>query len=86
MFLEVLFIKLETRNQLETRNNPGFPGFSVGKESTQNARDVGSISGSGRSLGKEMATHSSIFAWEITWTEEPGVYSPWGCIELDITE
>ena len=31
-----------------------------------------------RSLGREdpleteMATHSSIFAWEIPWTEEPG--------------
>ena len=24
------------------------------------------------SLEKEMATHSSILAWEITWTEEPG--------------
>ena len=24
------------------------------------------------SLEKEMATHSSIFAWEIPWTEEPG--------------
>ena len=23
-------------------------------------------------LGEEMATHSSIFAWRITWTEEPG--------------
>ena len=23
-------------------------------------------------LGKEMATHSSFLAWEITWTEEPG--------------
>ena len=27
---------------------------------------------------KEMATHSSILAWEIPWTEEPGDYSPWG--------
>ena len=35
-------------------------------------RDMGSISGSGRSLEKEMATHSSILAWEIPWTEEPG--------------
>ena len=26
-------------------------------------------------LEKEMATHSSIFAWRIPWTEEPG-YSP----------
>ena len=23
-------------------------------------------------LEKEVATHSSILAWEITWTEEPG--------------
>ena len=23
-------------------------------------------------LEKEMATHSSIFAWRISWTEEPG--------------
>ena len=27
---------------------------------------------SGRSLEKEMATHSSILAWKISWTEEPG--------------
>ena len=24
------------------------------------------------SLEKEMATHSSILAWKISWTEEPG--------------
>ena len=29
-------------------------------------------------LEKRMATHSSILAWEIPWTEEPGGYSPWG--------
>ena len=23
-----------------------------------------------------MATHSGILAWEIPWTEEPGLYSP----------
>ena len=28
-------------------------------------------------LEKEMATHSSILAWRIPWTEEPGGYSPW---------
>ena len=28
-------------------------------------------------LEKEMATRSSILAWEILWTEEPGGYSPW---------
>ena len=31
-----------------------------------------SIPGLGRSLGEETATHSSILAWEIPWTEEPG--------------
>ena len=31
-------------------------------------------------LEKEMATHSSILAWEIIWREEPGrLYSLWGC-------
>ena len=28
---------------------------------------------------KEIATHSSILAWEIPWTEEPGRLHPWGC-------
>ena len=37
-----------------------------------NAGDMGSIPDSGRSLEKEMATHSSILAWRIPWTEEPG--------------
>ena len=34
-------------------------------------------------LEKEMATYSSILAWEIPWTEEPGRYSPWGRKESD---
>ena len=34
---------------------------------------------------KEMATHSSILAWEIPWTEEPGVYSPWNHKRFDLT-
>ena len=29
-------------------------------------------------MEKEMATHSSILAWRIPWTEEPVGYSPWG--------
>ena len=35
-------------------------------------RHVDSVPGLGRSLEKEMATQSSILAWEIQWTEEPG--------------
>ena len=37
-----------------------------------NAGDPGSIPGLGRSLEKEMATHSNILAWRTPWTEEPG--------------
>jgi len=33
-----------------------------------------------------MATHSSILAWEIPWTEEPDRLSPWGRKESDTTE
>ena len=51
----------------------GFPGGSDGKASACNVGDPGSIPGSGRSLEKEMATHSSTLAWKIPWTEEPGM-------------
>ena len=34
-----------------------------------------------------MATHSSVLAWRICWTGEPGrLYSPWGCKESDTTK
>ena len=42
------------------------------KASAYNAGDLGLIPGLGRSLEKEMAAHSSIVAWKIPWTEEPG--------------
>ena len=41
------------------------------KASAYNAGDWGSIPGWGKSLEKEMVTHSSILAWKIPWTEEP---------------
>ena len=37
-------------------------------------------------LKKGMATHSSILAWEIPWTEEPGGLLSMGRKELDTTE
>ena len=49
-----------------------FPGGSVVKNPPANAGDAGSIPGLGRSLEKEMATHSSILAWRIPGTGEPG--------------
>ena len=45
------------------------------KNQPANAGDVkgaGSIPGSGRSLEKGMAAHSSILVWRTPWTEEPG--------------
>ena len=43
--------------------------------------------GSGRyPLEKEMATHSSIFAWRIPRTEEPGSLQSMGSKESDMTE
>ena len=36
-------------------------------------------------LEKEMATHSSILAWEIPWAEELVGYSAWGHKELNTT-
>ena len=49
-----------------------FPGGSVVKSLPVNAGDAGLIPGSGRSPGEGMATHFSILAWKIPWTEEPG--------------
>ena len=42
-----------------------FPGGSDNKESTCNARNLGSMSGLGKSLEEDMETHSSILAWRI---------------------
>jgi len=44
-------------------------GGSNGQESTCEAGDPGLTPGSGRSLEKGMAAHSSILAWEIPWRE-----------------
>ena len=48
------------------------PGGSMVKNLSVNAGDVGLMSGQEDPLEKEMATHFSILAWEISWTEELG--------------
>ena len=40
--------------------------------------DLGSTPGQEDPLEKEMPTHSSILAWRIPWTEEPGGLQPMG--------
>ena len=49
----------------------GLPGGSLVKNLSANARDMGFIPGLGKTLEKEIATHSSILAWAIPCTEEP---------------
>ena len=67
-----------------------FPGSTSGKEPVCQCRRcrrrefnpwVGMIP-----WRRVRAAHSSILVWRIPWTEEPGVYSPWGCQESDTTE
>ena len=68
--------------------NLGFPGGSSGKESACNAGDTGETSltpGVGRfPLEEVMATHSSILAWRIWWTEEPGRLQSIGPLEVSV--
>ena len=50
----------------------GFPGSSNSKASAYNVGDLGSIPGLGRSPGEGNGNPSSIHAWKIPGTEEPG--------------
>ena len=52
-----------------------FPGGEVVKNPPYNAgdaRDTGCPLGQEDALEEDMATHSSLHAWRIPWTEEPG--------------
>ena len=49
-----------------------FPGGSVVKNPSASAGDSGSSPGWEDPLKKGMATHSSILAWRVSWTEELG--------------
>jgi len=51
---------------------------SGNKESACSVADPGSIPGWGRSSGEANGYHSSILAWKILWTEEPGGLQPMG--------
>ena len=60
----------------------GLPSGLAVKDSTCNAGDVQEAQvqslGQEDPLEKEMVTHSSILAWKILWTEEPGVLQSMG--------
>ena len=59
-----------------TAPSGGFPCGSVVKNTPADAGDAGSILSREDPLGKGMATHCSIIAWEIPWTEESGGHGP----------
>ena len=63
-----------------------FLGGSDGKASASNVGDLVQSLGQGDLLEKGMATHSSILAWRIPWTEEPGRLQSMGSKELDRTK
>ena len=63
----------------------GFPGGSAVKNLPENEGDMGSM-GQEDPLEKEMATHSSILACRIPWTEEPRVLHLMGRKESDMIE
>ena len=75
---------------MEKLTNPCIvPGGARDKEPPANAgdgREAGLIPRSGRSLKKEMATHSSILAWKVPWTEESGGLQSIVLQKSDITE
>ena len=53
------------------QENSGFPGGSMIKNLPTSARATGQSLGQEDLLEKEVATHSSILAWRIPWTQEP---------------
>ena len=61
---------------IHTMSSLGFPGESVVKNLPVKLETPVQSMCREYPLEEEMATHSSILAWEIPWTEEPGGYSP----------
>ena len=66
--------------------NISFPGGSDGKRLPAMRETQVQSLGREDPMEKERATHSSIFAWEAPWTEEPGALQPTGSQkESDVT-
>ena len=64
----------------------GFPGGSVVENPPAMQKPQARSLSWEDPLEEGTATHSSILAWRIPWTEEPGGLSPWGHEESDMTE
>jgi len=64
-----LVVSLTKRNSWDFLGGPVVENLPA---SAGNTGDMGSIPGQEEPLEKEMATHSRILVWEMSWTEEPG--------------
>ena len=60
--------------QTQTQREEGFPGGSAAESATMQEVQKMWVRSLGQEdpLEEEMATHSSILAWRIEWTKEPG--------------
>ena len=63
----------------------GFPGGLAVKNSPAMQETQAQSLDQEDLLEKEMATHSSILAWEIPWMEDPGGLQPLGLQDSDMT-
>ena len=72
-----LYIYYTLYTHTHTHTHTVFPGGSDGKESASSAGDPGTL-GQKDPLEKGMAIHSSLLAWRIPWTKEPGGLQPMG--------
>ena len=68
----ILFFSYEMSKKGQCTKTEGFPDGSVVKDLPANSGDPGSFPGLGWSPGEGNGNCSSILAWEIPWTEEPG--------------
>ena len=86
--LQLIKSRLENcfKNRLDLIHSMGFPGGSDGKESTCNARDLGSTLGLGRSPGGGNVPTPVFVPGECRGQRNPMGYSPWGRKEPDMTE
>ena len=64
----------------------GFPGGSAVKNPPEMQKTRIRFLGQEDLLEKEMETHSSILAWRIPWTQEPGRLRSMGSQESDTTK
>ena len=76
MLWAILFTKQKWRHRHreQTEQTCGYQGGRWGGMNSETGTDTYETP----LMEKEMATHSSVLAWRIPWTEETGGYSPRG--------